>query len=168
MTAPAAARAAKVLGLASISSNIVAASLALREASIGRKVSTFNLGLATPATPVHQLLPLHRVQAPCLGFEFLCALLDGGVSVWRLDASEPHRLFGDLVDIPTDWRCGFRFLRHAGSTFARRGAGCPPPIAIQWGPSTTSTGAGVTITGSYVILFLAGGGVRYQAPLRSY
>jgi hypothetical protein len=50
------------------------------------------------------LSPLHCVQAPCLGFEFLGALLDGSVSVWRLDASEPHRLLGDLIDIPNGGR----------------------------------------------------------------
>ena len=32
----------------------------------------------------------------------------------------------------------------------------PPPIATQWSPSTTSTGAGGTITGSTMGLFLVG------------
>ena len=42
----------------------------------------------------------HRVQAPCLGFEFLSRLLNSAAFVWRLDGAEQYGLGGDLVDVP--------------------------------------------------------------------
>src|SRR5258708_12749640 len=72
----------------------------------------------------------HRVQAPCLGFEFLSRLLNSAAFVWRLDGTKPHSLFDGLVDVPACWLGRFgRFLRHAATSAPPACAGNPsrPP-----------------------------------------
>jgi hypothetical protein len=44
--------------------------------------------------------PPHRVQTPCLSFEFLSGLLDRRSFVGRLDSAEPDGLLGNLADVP--------------------------------------------------------------------
>src|SRR5215469_11429186 len=66
------------------------------------------------STELHWLSPLHRVQSPCLGFEFLSGLPDSGPFVWRLDGTEPYGLAGHLVDGPAFWFWRFGWwLPHA-------------------------------------------------------
>ena len=59
--------------------------------------------------------PFHRIQTPCLCFEFLSGLPDCSVLVGRLDGAEPHRLLDDLEDIPSRRRRRFWLAWHAGS-----------------------------------------------------
>src|SRR5882672_4361754 len=108
----------------------------------------------------------NRVQAPCLGFEFLSRLLDRFSFVWRLDGAEPHRLGGDLVDIQVDSgggsggglaMPGTPYLQHRSA--ARRSPAADRCSSGVWGPMgfVTSTGAGATITGSCAASFLVSG-----------
>src|SRR5260221_13657566 len=57
----------------------------------------------------------HRIEAPCLSFEFLGALLDSGAFVWGFDGAEQDGLGGDLVDVPACRLRRFWLTRHAGS-----------------------------------------------------
>ncbi len=59
--------------------------------------------------------PLHRVQTPYLGFEFLSGLLDSSSFIWRLDCAEPHGLPRNLVNVPARRVRGFGLLGHARS-----------------------------------------------------
>src|SRR6266403_4673183 len=59
--------------------------------------------------------PCHcRGAAPCLGFELLGGLLDGGAFVGGLDGAEQDGLGGDLVDGPSFWLQRFWLAWHAG------------------------------------------------------
>src|SRR6266446_6190379 len=90
--------------------------------------------------------PCHcRGAAPCLGFELLGGLLDGGAFVGGLDGAEQGGLGGDLVDGPSFWlpRSGLRGMpasigqRLCTFNIGPVCAGNPPTIATQWSPSTT-------------------------------
>lgn len=55
-------------------------------------------GRQRPGGLVRRILssPLHRVQAPCLGFELLNGLLDRRSFVGRPDGAEPHTFLAIL------------------------------------------------------------------------